>query len=338
MLSVATQGLVYSYLGLLIIYFLLRLIFGDSFWVVGFISIFIPLILLPLLILPIIALLLKKRWLLIMSGIGSIVLIGWLHGQYFSAEGIPLNPSIGNLKILSLNCSWYKTSSENLSNLIKKEQPDIVFLQEIVLKHTQRAFVWLKESYPYQAGQAPVAILSKYPILSFENLNLGGYEEVQQRAIIKVNQQEIVVYNMSAISPWIRLEKILPFLRIPTYEYRERTGEVQDLLQRIKKETQPLIVAGDFNMTEQSEDYNKLTEILEDAFKKSGIGFGFTWPEGWELSFLIKDSEQKLNYPIFRIDYIWYSRHFGSHAARVLATTGSDHLPVEAELVYIEGN
>ncbi|XWK91252.1 MAG: endonuclease/exonuclease/phosphatase family protein [Phormidium sp.] len=332
-LSVATQWLIYSYLGLLIVYFLLRLIFWDSFWIVGFISIFIPLIFLPLLILPIIVFfLIKKRWLFIISGIACILLIGWLHWQYFSPIPIPLNPSQPSIKILSLNCGWYKTSSENLSNLIQKEQPNIVFLQEIVLKHTKRAFVWLKETYPYQAGEPPVAILSKYPILSTENLNLAGHQEVQQRAIIKVNQQDIVVYNMSASSPWIRLEKILPFLSIPSYDYSERTAEIQDLLQRIKKETLPVIVVGDFNMTDQSQDYNKLTEILQDAFQKSGFGFGFTWPHGWELSFLIENSQQKLNYPIFRIDYIWYSQHFGSHYAKVLPATGSEHLPIEAEI------
>ncbi len=329
----------YFYSGLILIYLILRIIFWDSFWLIGLIGTFIPLIFFPILLLPVIEFFtLKKRWFIIISSVACLLLIGWLHLKYFSPNSVSSNGSETSIKVLTLNSSWYKTSSENMVSLIQKEQPDIVFLQEIVRKHTQRALVWLKEVYPYQTTAPEVAILSKYPITSSEVLHLANHRDIQQRAIITINEKDIIVYNIQVKSPWINYYKILPFINIPFYDYRERSQEIQDLVQRLKKETLPVIVAGDFNMTDQSQDYNVLQTVLQDAFQSSGLGFGFTWPHGWELSFLVKNSPWKLNYPIFRIDYIWYSPHWRSRLTKVLPTTGSDHLPVKTELIAIATN
>lgn len=334
LLEKAIAFLAYGYSGLIILYFILRIIFWDRFWLVGFVSTFIPLILFPIFALPIIAFtIIKKRWFTIVSSIACLLLVGWLHLKYFSPRPVAADVSQPSIKVLSLNCSWYKTSSENLTNLIQKEQPDIVFLQEIVKKHTERALVWLRSIYPYQVTAPEVAILSKYPIASSEVLHLAEHRDIQQRAIIRIGDRDLVAYNIQVKSPWINYQKILPFFSIPFYDYRERSQEIQDLVQRLQKETLPAIVAGDFNMTDQSQDYNYLATIIKDAFQTSGFGFGFTWPHGWELSFLIKNSAWKLNYPIFRIDYIWYSQHWKSRSTKVLPTIGSDHLPVETELM-----
>lgn len=327
----------YTYAGLVVIYFILRLIFWDRFWLVGFISTFIPLILLPILILPFLGFfIIRTRWFSIASAIACILLVSWMHLKYWSPHPIHASSSQPSLKIFSLNCSWHKTQSLNLVNLVQQQQPDIIFLQEIVKRHTERAFVKLKAAYPYQVGTPPVAILSKYPILFSESLHLAGHKETQQRAIIRINQQDVVVYNIQTISPWIRPHKVLPFLTIPVYNYSERSAEIQDLVQRLQKETTPVIVAGDFNMTDQSQDYSYLKTVLQDSFQVSGRGFGFTWPHGWELSFLVKNSPWKLNYPIFRIDYIWYSKNWGSRTTKVLPTTGSDHLSVQTELISLK--
>ncbi len=338
-LKLATQILAYAYSGFIVLYFLLRLIFWDSFWLVGFVSTFIPFIFLPILILPVLAfLIIKKRWLSIISSIACLLLVSWLHLKYFSPHTFQSNSSQPHIKILSLNSSWHKTSSQNLVQLIQQQQPDIICLQEIVRRHTEKAFPRLQTSYPYQIYAQSVAILSKYPILFSENLHLAGHREIQQRAIIQINQQEVVVYNIQVISPWIRPQKILPFLTIPMYDYTKRSAEIQDLVQRLQKETKPFIVAGDFNMTDQSQDYHYLRTVMQDSFQASGLGFGFTWPHGWELSFLIKNSTSKLNYPLFRIDYIGYSKHWAAQSSKVLPTTGSDHLPVETEVIYLKSS
>ncbi len=204
-LKQAAKFLAYSYSAFIICYFLLKLIFWDRLWIIALISTFIPLIFFPTFLLPIIGLsIIKKRWFTIISAIACILLISWLHIKYFSPKPINLTDSQPSLKILSHNLSWHKTQSPTLFKLIQQQKPDIIFLQEIVRKHTERAFTWLKADYPYQIGTPPVGILSKYPIVSSEILHLAGHPETQQRAIIKFNEQEVVIYNMQATGPWLK--------------------------------------------------------------------------------------------------------------------------------------
>jgi endonuclease/exonuclease/phosphatase (EEP) superfamily protein YafD len=336
-LKESAKILAYSYSAFIIGYFILKLIFWDRLWIIALISTFIPLIFFPTFLLPIIGLsIIKKRWFTIISAIACILLISWLHVKYFSPTPINITDSQPSIKILSHNLSWHKTQSPTLIKLIQKQQPDIIFLQEIVRKHTERAFTWLKADYPYQIGTPPVGILSKYPIVSSEILHLAGHAETQQRAIIKFNQQEVVIYNMQATGPWLKRYNIGRFLKIPVYKYDKRSPEIQDLVQRVERETLPVIVAGDFNMTDETQDYDRVQKVMQDSFRKSGFGFGFTWPHGWELKLLVKSSNWRLNYPVCRIDYIWYSKHWGAKSSSVLEATESDHLPVAAELLLLK--
>ncbi|WP_293131534.1 endonuclease/exonuclease/phosphatase family protein [Microcoleus sp. bin38.metabat.b11b12b14.051] len=329
--------LAYSYSVFIICYFILKLIFWDRISIIALISTFVPLILFPVFLLPIVGVsIIKKKWFTIISMISCILLISWLHLKYFSPAPTNITNTQPSLKILSHNVGWYTTQSPTLVKLIERQKPDIIFLQEIVNKHTKRAFTWLKPDYPYQIGIPPVGILSKYPIISSEILHLAGHPETQQRAIIKFNQQEIVIYNMQATGPWFKGYNILPFLKIPIYKYGMRAPEIQDLVQRVEQETLPVIVAGDFNMTDETQDYYNVQKVLQDSFRKSGFGFGFTWPHGWKLKLLVKRSNFKLNYPVCRIDYIWYSQHWGAKSSSILNATESDHLPVGAELVLLK--
>jgi endonuclease/exonuclease/phosphatase (EEP) superfamily protein YafD len=80
-------------------------------------------------------------------------------------------------------------------------------------------------------------------------------------------------------------------------------------------------VVGDFNTTPQSENYALLCSHLRDAFLDSGWGSGFTYPATPKFGI-------RLPTPLVRIDYIFYSEHFGSLDSRVLRDSGgSDHRP-----------
>ncbi|MGC9525490.1 MAG: endonuclease/exonuclease/phosphatase family protein [Limnospira sp.] len=332
-LASVPKAITWGYVGFIAIYLLLRLLLGDTFWPVALAGIFVPLILLPIFLLPIVGIvLLQNRVFTITSAIASLVLLGWLHINYFSpaTDPIPSQP----LTIVTLNASWHKTTPDRLVDFVTREDPDFVFLQEGVVPHVREAFPKLKTTHPYQVGKPPVAILSKYPLRSHQNIHLAGLQETQQRAIATVDGRKIILYNIQTISPWIRPQKIGPFFSIPSYEFSARTAQVEDLIDRIRRETQPVIVAGDFNFTEQSQDYHKLTRYIDDCFRESGFGFGYTWPHGWDLSLAHPNLSGKLNFPLFRIDYIWHSSQFRSRQTQVLSSTGSDHLPLRTTLYF----
>ena len=104
------------------------------------------------------------------------------------------------------------------------------------------------------------------------------------------------------------------------------------LVNDIAASTAPLIVGGDFNTTEQSENYRLINQYLANAHWEAGWGFGFSFPA----------HNPHYNHipvitPMVRIDHIFYSNHFFARSAQTLATSGgSDHLPVTAELAQVE--
>jgi hypothetical protein len=86
--------LAYSYCGLLIAYFILRVLFWDRLWLVAFLSSLIPWLFLPIFLLPLVGFIpLKQKWFAIGSSIACLILIGWLHHHYFSPESAQLKPS-----------------------------------------------------------------------------------------------------------------------------------------------------------------------------------------------------------------------------------------------------
>jgi endonuclease/exonuclease/phosphatase (EEP) superfamily protein YafD len=90
----------------------------------------------------------------------------------------------------------------------------------------------------------------------------------------------------------------------------------------------PGIMLGDFNTTDQSDLYKLVQDTgLTDAFRAVGWGFGLTWP----VHFGRANTP-----PLVRIDYIWFTKHFGAVDAWVGPQTGADHLPVLAELTWRE--
>src|SRR5581483_8331285 len=57
------------------------------------------------------------------------------------------------------------------------------------------------------------------------------------------------------------------------YDGQIRDCEVERILRGIEALPAPLILAGDFNLTEQSAAYGRLTSLLDDAFATAGRGF-----------------------------------------------------------------
>ncbi len=338
-LKAIAQLLSYSYCGLLIAYFILRVLFWDRLWIVAFLSSFIPWLFFPIFLLPLGGLIPRKqKWFSIGSSIACLILIGWLHHHYFSPESGQFKSNSHDsltVKVLCLNASWWHTTKEALVDLINREKPDIIFLQETTRGNTHDVLPEIEESYPYKFFSPRLGMFSRYPIEAKEKINLANHQEFQQRVIVNINQQPVVLYNMQTTAPWIRPQKIGPGLTIPVYQYGDRTAEIADFLQRIETETLPVIAAGDLNFTDQSQDYALVASRLKDAFKISGFGFGFTWPHGWPLSDLIKVTNWKLKVPLFRIDYIWYSPHWQSHSSHVLKPVGSEHLPITTQLTLL---
>lgn len=96
-----------------------------------------------------------------------------------------------------------------------------------------------------------------------------------------------------------------------------RAEQAKVIASYIKDSPHPVIAMGDFNDTPQSYAYRKIKKGLDDAFRKSGRGFGNTY--AGEL-------------PSFRIDYIMYGPPLLSSGFMRIKTDHSDHYPISTLL------
>ncbi|MFB2936795.1 endonuclease/exonuclease/phosphatase family protein [Aerosakkonemataceae cyanobacterium BLCC-F154] len=324
-----------AYTAFLTLYFTLRLLFWDKLALVGFISNFIPWILLPIFTLPIISLSLRNRFFFIISCLAVLILLGWVHAKYFSPKAFDIGNVSPSITVLSMNVGQHLVEPKFLNSFILEKDADVVFLQEVTNEYIKNGWSDLIKTYPYQVHgpllserQVGMGILSRYPILSSKDFKLADEGLVfQQRATLQIDKREIVAYNIHTTYPWFRPQKIFFSFILPMYDYSTRSSEIQTLVKLLQDEQLPVIAAGDFNMTDQAQDYSYLTQILIDSFQESGWGFGFTWPAHKN-----PNGEINLNNPIVRIDYIMHSDDWISQATQVLSKTGSDHLPIITKL------
>jgi len=110
------------------------------------------------------------------------------------------------------------------------------------------------------------------------------------------------------------------FLRFDPSHRDEGIAQVRALVESMLRQGDPLILVGDFNVTEREPAYVELTAGLRDAFMVAGSGNGNTWRPEWLTG---------LPLPLLRIDYMLCSPQVRPLCLRVdRALRGSDHCPV----------
>src|SRR5918999_5316530 len=142
-----------------------------------------------------------------------------------------------------------KLDLERVAEVIKRERPDIVGLQEVDrgVERTNRVDQ-LKElarltgmdyafahNLDYQGGQYGVAVLSRFPILAIDHRRYANTRERERRGFIRV---EVEVKGR-------RLHFVTTHL---DYQFADgRLFETRQLLDALKDVRGPVIVTGDFN-------------------------------------------------------------------------------------------
>ena len=105
------------------------------------------------------------------------------------------------------------------------------------------------------------------------------------------------------------------------------THAVEDLLNRALAEQAPVIMLGDFNMTDRFHVYRLITQHFTDAYRGVGAsGFGFSYPHG----------KRAWLPPLVRLDYLFYSPAFTGLSSELWPQSGSsDHRPLLTRLALM---
>lgn len=244
------------------------------------------------------------------------------------------------LKILSYNIhkgfDWNnrKYCLQEMKNLIRSSDAEIVFLQEVVGKNdnfkqkglvdSQFEFladeIWPHFSYAqnalYDHGHHGNLILSKYPIETFENLNLSTNTwEKRGMLVCKIKipaeatgKKEQTIYAACLHLNLLHAGRKIQYDKIKTFIEQKR-----------QEENVPFIVAGDFNDWNQK-SFLVFEEMLgmQEVHKHINGSFARTFPS--KVPILCLDRIYVKNLEVINSHVVFYDQHL------------SDHLPIFCEV------
>lgn len=215
-----------------------------------------------------------------------------------------------------------KLDLQRIADVINKEQPDLVGLQEVDrgVKRTEAkdeiaelaALTKMEFAFApnldYQGGKYGVAILSRRPIKSTVHRMFENKREAERRGMLKI---EIEVDGRTINFVTTHLD----------YQFEDgRLFETEQLLKFLADTKGPLIVVADFNDTPAGSAYKLMDNSFDDAWLTSRAkGGGFSYPA---------------DKPVKRIDHIFYRTgdRVRAKKAWVVEALASDHVPVVADL------
>ncbi|MEP6986543.1 MAG: endonuclease/exonuclease/phosphatase family protein [Chloroflexota bacterium] len=336
-------ALIVLYLLFLVIYGLLWQLKADQLWQIDLMSNFTAWYFLPALPLLIIAVLLKRsRWALLLL----IPLLAYAvkYGPRFLTRGVAASANeTTQLTVMTMNMLKLNTDWEAVQAQIKAVNPDVLTLQEIPDAFLKDVWPALAATYPYTIHvyspeeESNMGFLSRYPIIEQAAFYLpDDFHLIHIRAVIDVHEHHLVVYNLHLAAPaFERNTSPSRFIgRIFPYQYSAyyRRWQMGAFYPRLAQETLPVLVMGDFNTADTSGDYGrfKASSGLQDTFAEVGLGMGFTFPAQVTLK------QRQLPFvPLMRLDYIWHNAQWQALSAWLGGPTGSDHLPVVAQLKLV---
>jgi endonuclease/exonuclease/phosphatase (EEP) superfamily protein YafD len=221
------------------------------------------------------------------------------------------------LKILQLNVLLTNQQHQKIINLIQKENPDIIGLEEIT-DNWISALKAIEKNYPYRIIKRSqndfsafgLALYSKYPLTDPKIKYYGRFHPSSQStipsisALIQVDHQPLRLIVTHPVPPNV-------------FEYRN--SQLASMAADRKRYEKNLIILGDLNTSQWSPYFQKL--IQQTGLRDSQLGFGVqpSWP----------------NQPLWirtPIDHILVSPDIRVLSRSIGPEVGSDHFPVLAKV------
>jgi len=341
----AWLSIIWSYSGFIVGWYSLHLLLGDRIWWLGLLNAIAPWLFAPLLcLLPLALLTINTHHYnplydapLLLPTILLLALYGSIFVPLRTSAHAASNPA---LTVLSFNI-WAGSRSEATIDVIAaNDWPDIVAIQELTPPMAELILEKLGSRYPYHLLDITpyhygLGIFSRLPLTMLDSSAFA--DSALRVQIAQVHNDDATQHSFTFYNLHLSFGDVLYDLghaavvrnKITT-GYQTRLELAQKLVQDIEKRMGPVLVAGDFNSTPQSDVYATMTAHLTDAYQAAGWGFGFTYPTHAadipRVSYLPR---------LFRIDMIFFNSGFSAARTWTSPVYGeSDHLPVVARVSW----
>ena len=252
----------------------------------------------------------------------------------------PTEASSPSLKILTYNVRSPNGDPEPLLEIVRAERPDVIVLQELTPRYSERLRARLGDEYPFymvagiESANDGGGVYSRLPILDHVAFRLTDEGNVLQRVRLRTATGDLWLVNVHLISPRVEARRLRGRLPIPLdFQDELRDQELELLAAEVRKLDGPFVLAGDFNSAAGSRPSRQFPASWRDAYREAGEGFGHTFPAGLNLW----RERLSIPFPLVRIDYVLTSAELTPRYASTPRIAGSDHLPVLAELTLPSG-
>ena len=317
---------------LLLTSYILPYIPPKSFATLSVLSLGVPLLIILNVIFLIYWLLRVKKQLLLSL---VVLLLGWnyINSMYkFSSSSD--NKDDANFTVMSFNVRLFnkydwlkdKTVKDNIIDFVKKEQPDVLCLQEYPRSEQVRFEGYHNFNATYNKGiKGGQAIYSKFPIVNSGSLEFPNtynnaifIDIVKQKDTIRVYTFHLQSSGIETDVEKLKKETSSHLFKQVGATFKAQQDQVELFLAHNSKSNYKTIVTGDFNNTAYSYIYRMVKgDNLKDTFEDAGNGFGRTY----DFKF----------FPM-RIDFILADKDFTVNGFKTFDVKLSDHYPIKTTL------
>lgn len=260
-----------------------------------------------------------RRWRTAIAGLVVVLLLVGPDAQsYFPRTGD--SAGTADFRVMSMNSLWVNTDPKPAIEQIRRADPDVLVLQEYTSAFHEALLRALGDRYPFQLcdpgdGHAfGAAILSKFPFTGDRRYDApyGLGQLSAPRAVVRIGSRDVVIHCVHLIPP---TRHNVPFM----------LRQFRTLQSMIAQETDPVVIAGDFNFTTRSSLHQAMLRLgLTDAQEIGGSGRGATWPRLGLLRFL----------PGIALDHVYLGNGIRATSCRVGDDFGSDHRPLIVDVRF----
>jgi endonuclease/exonuclease/phosphatase (EEP) superfamily protein YafD len=253
--------------------------------------------------------LLARWWTGAVWGVALLGLLAWFIEPYGTTDE-PAGPPVAELRVLTSNVEFGQGTGELIA-AVRREQPDLVFVQECEYTCDAALRRDLAADYPHRqavegGGSEGSVILSAFPLRATPGVPgtmgmPGAVADVRGHAV--------------------RLQLAHPMPPLPDQVglWREELDALRDAA--AEDTGTPTVLAGDFNASQDHAAFRRLLDTgLRDAARLAGADRTVTWPARTAPAFGVQ------------IDHVLVSEEFAAHRARFLDLAHTDHRSLVVDL------
>ena len=249
-----------------------------------------------------------------LSALLSTQLISWYSLSLLSSA------AAANYKVLSANLWVGNTEAQRVLEFAIKEQPDLALFMEVNDVMAEQLAIALKTTLPYSSNQLTpyrlgTVLYSKSPLTDVQLQQFNTRSAANMTAHVKVNGRPISIVGIHPFPP------IRPSL------FADRNQAFVAVSDYVKSQSDPVILAGDFNTSPWSPYYRQLARQTGLENSRDGFGILPTWPSSLSYANLpqLNALTRLVQIPI---DHCLASPSLKVVGMRTGPDVGSDHLPI----------